>query len=286
MKSRLFQPCFDRSFACFGCKCSLAAGMRAAPRTLSQRRSQTATNLRPRSASLLGTERYIASGDTRKSSFYATLSYCWGERGHFTTMKASIAARRSRILWTEIPKTFQDAVHVTRYLNIRYLWIDSFCIIQGDGEDWARESSKMADVHKNAHVTIAADSAKNNAEGFLVQSTYQGGDISTMAEKRAQKRQLAFVRHGGFHDKPDGCFAKDPLTQRAWAFQERHLSNRVLHFTTSCVLFECNAHLVAEGVQCEGRRNAVGAEVDTTLQSVSQLNIEWLGCFANSRGEN
>jgi Heterokaryon incompatibility protein (HET) len=34
-----------------------------------------------------------------------------------------------------LPKTFQDAVAITQMLNIRYLWIDSLCIIQDDVDD-------------------------------------------------------------------------------------------------------------------------------------------------------
>lgn len=33
---------------------------------------------------------------------------------------------------TELPQTFHDAIEVCRALNIRYLWIDSLCIIQND----------------------------------------------------------------------------------------------------------------------------------------------------------
>lgn len=34
-----------------------------------------------------------------------------------------------------LPKTFQDAVEATRRLGVRYLWIDSLCIIQNPKAD-------------------------------------------------------------------------------------------------------------------------------------------------------
>jgi Heterokaryon incompatibility protein (HET) len=37
-----------------------------------------------------------------------------------------------------LPKSFQDAVTVTRKLYIHSLWIDSLCIIQDSHEDWER----------------------------------------------------------------------------------------------------------------------------------------------------
>lgn len=37
---------------------------------------------------------------------------------------------------SELPKTFFEAVAIVRNLNIRYLWIDTLCIVQDDLEDW------------------------------------------------------------------------------------------------------------------------------------------------------
>ena len=41
--------------------------------------------------------------------------------------------RMSRILFEELPRTFRDAVDISRRLGAQYLWIDSLCIIQDDG---------------------------------------------------------------------------------------------------------------------------------------------------------
>jgi hypothetical protein len=32
--------------------------------------------------------------------------------------------------WSSIPKLYQDAIRITRELQIYYIWIDSLCIIQ------------------------------------------------------------------------------------------------------------------------------------------------------------
>jgi hypothetical protein len=34
-----------------------------------------------------------------------------------------------------LPQTFQDAIVFTRKLGMRFLWIDSLCIVQDDIED-------------------------------------------------------------------------------------------------------------------------------------------------------
>ncbi|KAK4126017.1 hypothetical protein N657DRAFT_632181 [Parathielavia appendiculata] len=72
----------------------------------------------------------------------------------------------------------RSAVTVSREIGVRYLWIDSLCIIQphhgcsdGSGcagsEDWRTESPKMGQYYGEAYCTIAATSAKGSSEGFL-----------------------------------------------------------------------------------------------------------------------
>lgn len=68
---------------------------------------------------------------------------------------------------SSLPRTFRDAVTATRALGLRYLWIDSLCIVQDDPEDWAREAGRMAGVYGGAHVVIAANRAGGCEEGFL-----------------------------------------------------------------------------------------------------------------------
>jgi hypothetical protein len=64
---------------------------------------------------------------------------------------------------------FQDAVLVTRRLNIKYLWIDSLCIIQDSIEDWAREAARMGDIYRHAFLTLFALDSKDCHEGILVE---------------------------------------------------------------------------------------------------------------------
>lgn len=63
---------------------------------------------------------------------YVTLSHCWGAFQPLTTTKATLAERQEGIDWDALPKTFQEAIKLTRILGIRYIWIDSLCIVQDD----------------------------------------------------------------------------------------------------------------------------------------------------------
>lgn len=56
---------------------------------------------------------------------YTALSHVWGRSNLFTTTRATIDAHTQGICFDDLPRTFQDAVTVTRRLGIQYLWIDS-----------------------------------------------------------------------------------------------------------------------------------------------------------------
>jgi hypothetical protein len=98
---------------------------------------------------------------------YVTLSYCWGTLQTLTTTKSSIVSREQEIGFSELPLTLQDAVRVTRELDIHYLWIDALYIIQDDNDDWQREAARMASVYRNSHLTIAASNAAKSSAGFF-----------------------------------------------------------------------------------------------------------------------
>ncbi len=63
---------------------------------------------------------------------YTALSHCWGTTQHFTTESTNLAERCKGMSWDSLPQTFQNAIYLTRSLGIRYLWIDSLCILQDD----------------------------------------------------------------------------------------------------------------------------------------------------------
>jgi uncharacterized Fe-S radical SAM superfamily protein PflX len=77
------------------------------------------------------------------------------EKEKLCTYRCSINKRHDSIGWGNLPRTFQDAVTVTRELGVRFLWIDSICIIQphkgcsnecGGSKDWDIESKKDGNI--------------------------------------------------------------------------------------------------------------------------------------------
>ncbi|KAF2730048.1 hypothetical protein EJ04DRAFT_393411, partial [Polyplosphaeria fusca] len=99
---------------------------------------------------------------------YVCLSHCWGPRGcSIKTTRPRLEAHKARIAFEDLPKTFQDAVTFTRWLKVRYLWIDALCILQDDENDWERESSAMAATYENSYLTLSAATANCDLDGLF-----------------------------------------------------------------------------------------------------------------------
>ncbi|KJZ74886.1 hypothetical protein HIM_05795 [Hirsutella minnesotensis 3608] len=175
---------------------------------------------------------------------YTALRYCWGRPANYVcTSRATLGERKSTITLRQLPKTFQDAIAVTRKLGVRYIWIDSLCIIQDDERDWEHESARMADVYSNAYLTIAATGKSSSSDGlFLGRSARVYFRVPLKEETSYTKGHILLcpLQAGNDFKLEDYISMRsEPLSQRAWAFQERVLSRRVLHFTSTQVFFEC-----------------------------------------------
>lgn len=198
-----------------------------------------------------------ASGQIQKGGSaprYITLSHCWGppEKHPITTTRASLSLRMERISFAELPRTFQDAVVLTRKLGQRYLWIDPLCIIQDDETDWAQEASTMADVYTQSYCTLAALSSADSTAGLrkktqtdqsmLIDITANDGhnepfNVRLISSPNSWKSEY----DGWLVSEPTGteCGTTSPLRYRAWALQEKELSTRVIHFGFRRLLWEC-----------------------------------------------
>lgn len=102
---------------------------------------------------------------------YVTLSYCWGDTNAAAcTTKENLADRMEGIELMTLPQTLQDAVLVTRSCNVRYLWIDAFCMWQvksGINEDWTQQLPDMGMIYQNSLFTIAASSGTDSNSGLF-----------------------------------------------------------------------------------------------------------------------
>jgi hypothetical protein len=189
---------------------------------------------------------------------YAALSHCWGSSTTLTTTQATLDDRVDAVSYDELPKTFQDAVQVCRALGLKFLWIDSLCIIQDDPEDWANEASLMAAVYHNAYLTISATSSRSSNEGLFRRSVVHNltgqlddGTIYQFVFRQKFDHNWQVFDHSPNTPESSHTHTRDqfPLSSRAWGLQERLLSHRVLHFGPGELSFECISRAYCE---CKG----------------------------------
>ncbi|KAH6621597.1 heterokaryon incompatibility protein-domain-containing protein [Chaetomium sp. MPI-SDFR-AT-0129] len=111
-----------------------------------------------------------------ESAPYLALSHCWGHRPFLRTLSGSLEEHQAGIVWERLPRSFQDAIEFTRRLGVRYLWIDSLCIVQDDVEDWRVEASRMAGVYQGAGVVLSAAKAEGAYGGLFAGDEGGEGD--------------------------------------------------------------------------------------------------------------
>lgn len=195
-----------------------------------------------------------------KVSRYVALSYCWGKLHPPKTTRSSLAQHRQKIDFVALPRSFQDAITVTRELGIGYLWIDSLCIVQDDDSDWQSESSKMATYYSNAYLVVGATQASDPSQGFLDavvgSSHFHHGPSTEIGQIRNPNASISRIYKrvldgSGCEDRHFQSLSGSPLNVRAWAMQEYLLAKRFVHFTEGELLWECVEDLKCECMETE-----------------------------------
>ena len=218
---------------------------------------------------------------------YCALSHCWGSLECLRLTKASSSPLQKSIAWQQLPKTFQDAVIITRNVGVRYLWIDSLCIYQDDVADWASEAASMAAVYSNAFLVIAASSASNGSVGCFTKPEQMP------CVKIPSKRGIIGGRHGQPEifvkerfehvdfdpNLPQTNTEREPLLGRAWAFQERWLATRILHYASSEMVWECRSSMHCEcgGYEKEKDNRIIDFQSDSIYSDLDPMKLvaEW-----------
>ena len=192
-----------------------------------------------------------------------------------TTTTGNIASRRAGIPLGDMPKTFRDAVLITRRLGVRYLWIDSLCIIQDSPADWEAEAIKMGRIYRNSLVTIAALGSTDSMSGCFTERENFSGQPCKLGLKVPEG--VFGSRSGGVYVRlkqgtgDNAMFAeraeeRGPLDSRGWVLQERVLSTRTLNYTSQELRWECISQECSESIP-EGLEESTVPEVDSENDS-------------------
>jgi hypothetical protein len=174
--------------------------------------------------------------DTPSRCRYVALSYVWGTAPVFTHLLENTQDLRktSSLRSLPIPLTIRDAITLVHAIGERYLWVDSLCIVQDDWKMKGAEIMRMGSIYSRALFTIiaaAGDHANSGLPGVEQGTREQVQKILKLAN--CELLTVIDVRK-----TPSGIDGTK-WAQRAWTFQERVLSNRVLVFSESQVYWSC-----------------------------------------------
>ncbi|KAK0104261.1 hypothetical protein ONS96_005353 [Cadophora gregata f. sp. sojae] len=175
----------------------------------------------------------------------------WGKIIPLRTLQGSYQELKSGIPMWRLSKNFAHAIIITRELKLRYLWIDSLCIIQDLASDWNKEAATMHKVYSHVEVTIVATSATSTHNGFLERnvSTVPATKIHYSLDDLSEPRDGTLILTPQ-DDIETGLWFGDiegsAWNTRGWTMQERSLSTRSLHFCKNKLYFECQSCRLSE----------------------------------------
>jgi hypothetical protein len=182
------------------------------------------------------------TGDSSLEGPYVTLSHRWGEGEMFKLTLGNLERSKQGTPIADLPQTFADAVQVTRRLQVRYIWIDSLCIIQDSTEDWQAESVQMQRVYACSLLNIsAAGPGDSCGSGSLFRQRKPDVDWPMWTTTHDGERRLVYDRNY-WRDE----VTEVELNRRAWVLQERMVAPRILYFGKSHLFWECHEREACE----------------------------------------
>ena len=174
---------------------------------------------------------------------YAALSYIWGSTQPYMTTTRIYLSYQKGIPLASLGRCLQDAIWVTRKLNLSFLWIDALCIIQDSTSNKMQEIARMDSIYSFAYVTLSASHISSSTQSFLSTSPskciHRFSGIEVPFQSNGAKAQLRAL------DRKDDGYNNhwredlEPIHSRAWAFQEHFMSPRILLFKDFQLFWIC-----------------------------------------------
>ncbi|KAF5975416.1 hypothetical protein FCOIX_7704 [Fusarium coicis] len=185
--------------------------------------------------------------ETRGDEYpYVCLSHRWGDPIHkqLKTTTRTLESHMNNIEWESLPATFKDAVTVCQSMNVKYLWIDSLCILQSFAEitpseleatrhDFAQENSNMARTYQNSYFTISADLSDHMNSGFFSRDPVHEYKRDVITDDGSVAS--IYIRNPLNHYQE----VIPSLETRGWTLQGFLLPPRVLHFGAFDITWRC-----------------------------------------------
>ena len=187
---------------------------------------------------------------------YVALSHRWLRGESLTLTVENSQSLHKSIPCEALKQSIEDAMVITMSLGVAHIWVDSLCIVQNDEQDKVLEITRMHQIYSQAYCTIVADSSMsmkagcfNNRDPACVTSFRVSLPYGYDNEVTYRMRRM-----GKSNDRLD--LARSVTTDRAWCYQERLLSRRLLRFCEMQVHWECRT-LEASESHPHGRRDSL-----------------------------
>jgi hypothetical protein len=193
---------------------------------------------------------------------YTTLSHVWGNdpASYLQLKEKTMEHFKIEVPFKAMPIKYNDAIRITRVLGIRYLWIDSLCIIQDSESDWKTEALKMAAIYgaSACNISYAHAPSEEPAKRYLrdprlkipcklAAASPRPSFLSTFGLNHLWSKPLSpaavvvnYNRSATYSTwSTEGYRKACSLLSRAWVFQERLLCPRTIYYGHDRLLWEC-----------------------------------------------
>ena len=195
----------------------IARSQRPDPRLLQSENSSTTLPARLIDVGLDSTQSPRLVNTAGQTGFYVALSHIWGSSEKKLT-KSNMNIYERGIESSDIPRCALDAIELTRKLGVRYIWIDSLCVVRDDQEESLNVMLKMSDIYRSAILTICPS------------GTYDK-NINSCIDSSILKQPFSIFLDWSRPTVAKSCSARlfvPNALSRCWIIQESSMSDLVL----------------------------------------------------------
>jgi serine/threonine protein kinase len=244
-------------------------------------------------SSLESVIRIVDSVDIEPTT-YAVISYVWGS-SDLTLSSSRMHEMQSALTRDMLSTALNDAMTAAKNIGYRYIWVESLCIVQDSQSDKLHECPAMANVYRNAALTIVAH-AKLATSPVISGNAISPKDCDNIGTSMTWNSKAEGASN---HGAPPPSITLSTITSRStttgtpthldalrnqdfatdtssWSLQERLLSRRLLHLTGEQIYWECNA-LKASETFPQGLPSLLWEKVHTKPTSISSIFESRLG---------
>ena len=191
---------------------------------------------------------------------YVALSYVWGSTmtpsltGDTFSQCSSIGGLKGLV----IPRTIMDAIQLVKGIGMRYLWVDSLCIVQDDDTDKQQQLTIMDSIYNNAELLVVAATGSDANAGLP-------GVGSTPRRMWQRIEKISGTQFTTAQPSLQQVLKWSVWNSRGWTFQEAILSRRALVFTESLVYWSCQVDTCREDINSESLVTRVRLNLTNSL---------------------